>query len=252
MDPSTNPTKSPPLYERVKQHILQRIECGEWQTGARLPSEYELMATLNASRMTVHRALREMSADGILHRVQGLGTFVQPQQPRSALLEITDIADDIASRRHTHRATIITLAAIRADALLAHELGLRRGAKIFHSEIVHYENNAAVQLEQRYVTAAFAPLYLQQNFLLQTTSRYLQSIAPPTEVEHVIHAITPDERIQNLLQIPPTEPCLRLLRRTWTTAGPATKSILTHPGARYSLGSRYAVPNRLSIRNSTP
>jgi GntR family transcriptional regulator, histidine utilization repressor len=234
-------TKPKPLYERVKQHILQRIEQGEWQNGARLPSEYDLMATFGASRMTVHRALREMSADGLLHRVQGVGTFVQQQQPRSALLEITDISDDIARRHHSHRASIITLDTLPADVTLARDFSLRRGAKIFYSEIVHYENDLAVQLEERFVTPAFAPLYLQQDFLLQTTSRYLQSIAPATEIEHVIHAVEPDEREQKLLQIGGAEPCLRLVRRTWTKSGPATKSILTHPGSRYSLGSRYAV-----------
>ena len=235
--------KPAPLYERVKQHILRRIEMGDWQNGARVPTEYELMETLGASRMTVHRALREMSADGLLHRVQGVGTFVQRQPPRSALLEITDISDDIAQRGHSHRARVISLDTVRAEAVLAQDFLVRRGVKIFHSEIVHYENESAVQLEERFVSPAFAPLYLQQDFLRQTTSRYLQSIKPPSEVEHVIHAVRPDIQMQKLLDVGGEEPCLQLVRRTWTKDGPATKSILTHPGSRYSLGSRYAVAN---------
>jgi GntR family histidine utilization transcriptional repressor len=237
-------TKPLPLYERVKQHLLSRISAGEWRDGARLPSEHELMDLLGASRMTVHRALREMSADGLLRRVQGVGTFVQREKPRAALLEITDIADDIAVRGGVHTARIITLEEIRADAALAADFGLRRGAKIFHSEIVHHENGVPVQLEERFVTPLFAPHYLRENFSLGTTSRYLQGIAPPTEVEHVIHAVPPDARVQSLLEIPADEPCLRLVRRTWTEAGPATRSVLTHPGTRYSLGSRYAVTGR--------
>ncbi|MDD2706164.1 MAG: GntR family transcriptional regulator, partial [Acidocella sp.] len=134
------------LYERVKQHLLDGIAAGTWKEGEKIPSEFELMDTLNASRMTVHRALREMSADGLLLRVQGAGSFVQPRTPRSALLEIHDISEDIAARGHTHRAELLVLETIRADAVLAAEFSLKPHAKLFHSEIVHYEGNAPVQL----------------------------------------------------------------------------------------------------------
>jgi GntR family histidine utilization transcriptional repressor len=231
--------KPVPLYERVKLHILQGMQSGEWRDGARLPSEHDLMETLGASRMTVHRALREMSADGLLRRVQGVGTFVRRESPRSALVEITDISEDIVARRHSHRARIVTLETIRADARLAGEFSLRPGARLFHSEIVHYENDVPVQMEERFVNPEFAPDYLKQNFCAQTASRYLQNIAPAGEVEHVIHAVLPDKRMQELLEISATEPCLRLHRRTWAEQKTATSSILTHPGSRYSLGSRY-------------
>jgi GntR family histidine utilization transcriptional repressor len=232
--------KPVPLYERVKRHILQGMQSGEWRDGARLPSEYELMETLGASRMTVHRALREMSAAGMLRRVQGVGTFVRRETPRSALLEITDIAEDIVARHHAHRTRVLALEAIRADAGLAADFALRPGVKLFHSEIVHYEDDVPVQVEKRFVNPAFAPHYLKQDFTARTTSRYLQGIAPAAEVEHIIHAVTPESRIQKLLEIPATEPCLELRRRTWVGETAATSSVLTHPGSRYSLGSRYA------------
>jgi GntR family histidine utilization transcriptional repressor len=234
-------TKTVPLYERVKQHVMQGMQSGEWGDGARLPSEHELMETLGASRMTVHRALREMSADGLLTRVQGVGTFVRRETPRSALLEITDISEDIAARGHAHGTRIVALEAIRADAGLAADFSLRAGTRIFHSEIVHYEDDVPVQLEERFVNPAFAPQYLGQDFAARTTNRYLQSIAAASEVEHIIHAVAADERMGELLAITPGAPCLRLQRRTWVGKNIATSSVLTHPGSRYSLGSRYEV-----------
>ncbi len=231
--------KPPKLYEQVKTYLLEGIAAGRWAEGGKIPSEFELMETLGASRMTVHRALREMSADGLLLRVQGVGTFVQPRAPRATLLEVYDIAEDISARGHTHRAEVLRLEALRADAALTAEFRLPPRGKIFYSEIVHYENGAAVQLEERFVSPDFAPGYLTQDFTTLTPNRYLQSIAPPAEVEHIIHAIAPDPHVQARLNIGPHEPCLRLLRRTWTQMGPATRSVLTHPGSRYSLGSRY-------------
>jgi GntR family histidine utilization transcriptional repressor len=227
------------LYEQVKQYLLDGNAAGTWVEGGRIPSEFELMEKLNASRMTVHRALREMSTAGLLLRVQGVGTFVQASAPRSALLEMHDIAEDILRRGHVHRAEVVRLEAVRADAVQAAEFALKRRARIFYSEVVHFENSTPVQLEERFVSPSFAPAYLAQDFTRLTPYRYLQSIAPPDEVEHVIHAVAPDERTQALLKIGPHEPCLRLARRTWIKAGLATRSVLTHPGSRYSLGSRY-------------
>jgi GntR family histidine utilization transcriptional repressor len=234
-----NHIKPIPLYERIKIYLLERIQSGEWADGAKIPSEYELMDIFSASRMTVHRALREMQADGLLRRAQGVGSFVQGQKPRSALLEITDIADDILSRGNVHRAEMVVLESVRADSSLAAAFELRKGAKIFHSVIVHFENDVPVQLEERFVTPRFAPDYGAQDFEQRTTASYLQSMGRAVQVEHVIHAVAPAPLTQSLLRIAADEPCLELTRRTWTQAGPATKSVLTHPGSRYSLGSRY-------------
>src|SRR5262249_17535392 len=113
------PARPAPLYQQVKQHIVARVLSGEWANGARLPSEQELVAALGVWRMTVHRAVRELSAEGLVARVQGVGTFVASCRPRSALIEIRDIAEEIVARGHRHRARVAGLAALRAGIELA-------------------------------------------------------------------------------------------------------------------------------------
>jgi GntR family histidine utilization transcriptional repressor len=229
------------LYEKVKRHVMERIRVGEWSSGVRLPSENELVQTLGVSRMTVHRALRELSSQGLLSRVQGVGTFVAPPQTRSELLEVRDITDDVVSRGHAHHARVVTLEAIRSSADMASSFDVRPGARIFHSIVVHSEDDVPVQLEERYVASAFAPDYLEQDFTRQAPGKYLLGIGQPTEVDHVVFAILPDKRTQRLLKIAANEPCLMLTRRTWIRGAPVTKSIFIYPGSRYSLGSRYQI-----------
>jgi GntR family transcriptional regulator, histidine utilization repressor len=237
-----NRAKTPvPLYERVKQHILARVESGEWVDGTRLPSEQEFVVAFGVSRMTVHRALRELFDKGLVTRVQGVGTFVSIPQPRSPLIEIRDIADDIAARGHSHSARLVKLESVPADPELAAIFDLRKGAKLFHSVIVRFEDTVPVQLEERFVTPLFAPHYLDQDFSRLTTTQYLQSIASATEVAHAVYAIRPDSRTCKLLAIDPAEACLRMTRQTWVNSVPATKSIFIYPGSRYSLDSRYKV-----------
>lgn len=230
-----------PLYERVKQHILDGMRRGEWTDGSQLPSEHELRATLGVSRMTVHRALRELSAEGLVTRVQGVGTFVSTQQPRSALLQIVDIADDITERGHRHTMRVVKLEAIRANEELAATFEERVGAKLFVSLILHMEDDVPVQLEQRFVSPFFAPQYVAQDFTRETTTHYLRNIAPATEVEHAVSAVSPDAQTVRLLQMDRGEWCLRLTRKTWVNSVPTTKNYFTYPGSRYTLVSRYKV-----------
>ena len=73
-----------PLYARVKQMIVQQIENGSWPPHHRVPSESELVSELGFSRMTINRALRELTAEGLLVRMQGVGTFVAEPAASSA------------------------------------------------------------------------------------------------------------------------------------------------------------------------
>ena len=172
-------SKPAPLYERVKQHVLDRVMRGEWADGTRLPSELELVEALGVSRMTVHRALRELSAEGLVSRIQGVGTFVAARQQRTGLLEIRDIAEEITSHGHRHRARVVKLEAVRASVELATSFELRPGAKVFRSLIVHHEDDLPVQLEERFVTPFFSPAYLEQDFESQTRTAICRTSRPP-------------------------------------------------------------------------
>lgn len=227
-----------PLYSRVKQHILERVERGEWPQGTKLPSEHALVAALGVSRMTVNRALRELSAEGVVYRMQGLGSFVAAPPPVTELVEIRDIAEDIVLRGHRHRAAVMLLEASKASLDLANTFNVRPGAKIFHSVVVHFENDLPIQIEDRYVNPSFAPDYLGQDFSTQTTTHYLRDIRPATELEHTVFAIAADEQTAQLLTIDLHDPCLLLQRRTWIGSTPATKTLFTCPGSRFSLSTR--------------
>jgi GntR family histidine utilization transcriptional repressor len=228
-----------PRYKRVKDEILAGIARGDWANGSKLPSEHALVTQFGLSRMTVHRALRELAADGVISRHKGIGSFVSPPSSKSELLSIRDIAEDIQQRGHAHRAVVVVLEEIRADIGLATAFEKSVGTRLCHSVIVNFEDGTPIQLEERFVNPAFAPEYLKQDFTQITPSRYLRDLGAATEVEHIIYAGLADKRAQELLEVTPAEPCLFLMRRTWTHAVPATKSSFTFPGSRYSLGSRY-------------
>jgi GntR family histidine utilization transcriptional repressor len=228
-----------PLYLKVKRHILDNIGSGKWATSTRVPSENDIVKSFGVSRMTANRALRELRDEGILVRVAGVGSFVADRQARAHPLEIRSIADEIRDRGHVHRAEIVSLERLRAMADLAEDFGVAPRSELYCSVIVHFENDRAVQLEDRYVLPKLAPDYLKIDFTTTTPYDYLTRVAPLQEAEHVLRAVMPDERTRKLLTMKRDEPCLLMIRRTWTAGQIASVARLYYPGPRYELSGRF-------------
>ena len=228
-----------PLYLQVKRHILANIGSGKWAASTRVPSESEIVKSFGISRMTANRALRELRDEGVLVRVAGVGSFVADQQARAHPLEVRGIADEIRRRGHRHRAAVIALERVRADAQLAENFRVPADTELFFSVIVHFENERPVQLEDRHVLPRLAPGYLHVDFSTTTPYDYLVKVAPLNEAEHVLRAVMPDERTRGLLDMQRDEPCLLMIRRTWTAGEIASVARLYYPGSRYELSGRF-------------
>jgi GntR family histidine utilization transcriptional repressor len=215
-----------------------------------VPSEHELVRDLGVSRMTANRAVRELANEGYLTRIQGVGTFVAENQVQSEIVQIRNIADEIAERGHRHRSDLRELSAVTATAAIAKIFGLEAGAKVFHSLVVHYENDVPIQIEDRYVNPSIVPEYLAVDFKATTTNEYLVQVAPISQVRHVIEAVTPDKRVRKLLQIGETEPCLRLFRQVWSNNVPASCAWLTHPGGMFRMVAQFTPARVLAFERA--
>src|SRR6185437_1053490 len=228
-----------PLYLQVKRHILDNIGSGKWGRSMRVPSENDIVKSFGVSRMTANRALRELRDEGVLVRIAGVGSFVADGQAHAHPLEIRGIADEIRQRGHVHRAEIVSLERIRAVAELAGDFGVAPRSELYCSVIVHFENDRPVQLEDRYVLPKLAPDYLEVDFSRTTPHDYLIEVAPLQEAEHLLRAVMPDERTRRLLAMKRDEPCLLVIRRTWTADQIASVARLYYPGSRYEMSGRF-------------
>ena len=65
-----------PKYMLIKNEFVQKIESGYYRPGDLIPSDNELMRTLNVSKSTITQALKCLEAEGYIIRQQGKGTFV--------------------------------------------------------------------------------------------------------------------------------------------------------------------------------
>jgi GntR family transcriptional regulator len=118
-----------PLYRQVKERLVRRIADGEWQAGRAIPSEMQIAAELGVSQGTVRKALDEMTAERLLIRRQGVGTFVASHDEDRILFQFFKLGRD-DGRRVFPDSSVLSVGEQPSDATEAARLGIRRGTRV--------------------------------------------------------------------------------------------------------------------------
>ncbi len=222
-----------PKFKSIKNYILNSIATGEFQPGAQIPTELELSKQFGVSRMTVNRAISDLTAQNILTRTQGKGTFVIGQKLQSSPTHITDIKKEIIARGNRYASKVLQLKSIHADETIALGLGIHTGSPVYYCQIIHYENDLSLTLENRYINPIFVPDFIDQNFDKMTPSGYLLEKHGLSRMEQTIEAIACTENDAMLLNIGEGEPCLYIARRSWDKHNIISIANFIAPGTRY-------------------
>ncbi len=211
-------SKPIPAYQQIKQHILQAIHSGKWTTGMAIPTEMSLAKTFAVSRMTVNRALKELSEEKVLERRQGSGTFVAQQQFNHAVVEVRNLADDIRQTGKTYRAQVIGKKTCAVSALPIGIQPLFQATQtLFQLDVVHYSNDVPIQYEKRWVDSELVPEFGQQDFTQVNSSDYLIHNVPLVKGNYVIQAKSPTPDIAGWLNMTDTQAALVLTRYTYAS-----------------------------------
>ena len=76
-----DPNNPIPKYLQISAWLRESIQVGRYKTDERLPSEIELSQMCRVNRNTLRQAIGELTAQGMLKKVKGLGTFVTASEP---------------------------------------------------------------------------------------------------------------------------------------------------------------------------
>lgn len=234
--------RNPPRYLQIQRHLLEQIRNDFWPANHQIPPEEQLARDFSVSRMTANKAIRDLVQQGYLTRQPGLGTFVTDRKAESSLVEVQNIAEEVRARGHSYNCRILRSEVIEADDEVALRLAIRIGTRVFHTLIVHQEDNVPIQLEDRFVNPRWVPHYLDTDFNRHTPNEVLVAACPITEVEHVVEAVLADDQTANWLEIATSSACLSMIRRTWSGDHLISYARLIHPGNRYKLRSSVRGP----------
>ena len=87
-----------PIYEQIKNNIIDQIISGELNENDSLPSIRVLAQDIKISIMTIKKTYDELESEGYIKSIQGKGTFVAPTfvyQPK-VFIPVTIIASIIS------------------------------------------------------------------------------------------------------------------------------------------------------------
>ena len=72
-------SSSVPIYEQIKNAIIEQIMSGELEENEALPSIRSLAQDIKISVMTIKKSYDELEKEGYIISRQGKGTFVAPK-----------------------------------------------------------------------------------------------------------------------------------------------------------------------------
>jgi GntR family transcriptional regulator len=118
-----------PLYRQVYDIMVRKVAQGVWRPGASLPSEQNLAKEMGVSQGTMRKVLDALTAENLLERRQGKGTFIAENTQERTLFRFFRIARPGGKRMTPER--VDEKVKLRASrALERTKLGLAKTDKV--------------------------------------------------------------------------------------------------------------------------
>ncbi|MHB9038162.1 MAG: GntR family transcriptional regulator [Armatimonadota bacterium] len=147
---------STPLYREVYETLRNRIQLGEYETGAALPSEPRLREEFNVSTITIRRAIHELSLDGLVEPRQGVGNIVQDASGSLVVVGMSSFTSDVAKGRLRLVRTLLVDDMVPASADIADKLNVQTGSLLRHLVRLDCEGNAPLSVDEVFIPPALA------------------------------------------------------------------------------------------------
>jgi len=158
---SPTPHKShQPLYIQIKAALKKKILSGEYAPNERMPSESELMAQFDVSRITVRQALRDLNAEGLVFTSQGKGTFASKPKAMQDVQHLQGFEEAMTAKGYDASARILSVREITPNKDVQDKLNITGKDGVIEVTRVRYLNGDPVSLD-----TSFFPVIIGKQLL---------------------------------------------------------------------------------------
>ena len=207
-----------PLYRQVREVLVKRIADGIWQAGQLLPSEPEIAADLGVSQGTVRKALDEMTAENLVVRRQGRGTYVARHDDARILFQFFKIVPDSGEREFPDSRVLDV--GIGTDPEAAGILGLPEDGRILRLDRVRLLGGRVCVLERIALPPDLFPglegREIPNNLYEHYATEFGVTVGRASEK---LKAVAATEEAARHLDVPVGEPLLRVDRTAYALDG---------------------------------
>ncbi|WP_058270369.1 GntR family transcriptional regulator [Olsenella massiliensis] len=227
MDPLTalaaeplDPSLAKPLYQQLKERILQVVATRALNETTPLPTEESIARALGLSRGTVRRCFADLVREGHVIRKRGRGTFVVYQRQSHTLETSFNFTAEISALGKVPSSKVLRLGRVKARAGISRRLDVPDGTEVWEIRRVRYADGKPLQYVVAYVPVAVCPKIDEKALesSLYTLIAEASGRMPARAVE-VYEAINLDAREASVLELSPGMAALRTLRTTFDAHG---------------------------------
>lgn len=161
-----------PLYRQVQDGIEQLIRLNSSKKKALPLTDAGLAEHFGVSRITVRRAVDYLVDEGVLYRIQGVGTFVRPHKLSEKLTLNSFLSVWTGTRSHVR---VGALEQIPADKEWAERLGARVGEPLVYVRRLRFQKKALVAVDDRYMRAAVCRKLTAQDITVSSLVDFLRN-----------------------------------------------------------------------------
>ena len=140
-------TSATPLFQQLAEELRKALHAGEYPPGSQLPTEHQLCGRYGVSRVTVRKALEELSQRGEVVRRPGKGTFVADKKFQRDLTSVLSFTEMCRRMGCAPGARTVKIALEPPDEEAAQELGLKKGEQMLVVERLRLADGVPVLLE---------------------------------------------------------------------------------------------------------
>ncbi|MGI9520367.1 MAG: GntR family transcriptional regulator [Hyphomicrobiaceae bacterium] len=219
-----------PIYKIVKDSLREKIDTGVLAIGERIASEEVLASEFGCSRLTVHRALRELANEGLLVRNRRAGTQVASRNSGGVLIRIPRVREEIEAQGQNYRYEFLRRRYAVPRKSVATLLRVSKDRKMLNVTCRHWAGNRVFQYEDRWINVDIAHGSLDIDFRSTSANEWLLDNVASSCVDHEISATIADQASASVLLIEEGAALLRIRRLTHLTVRRMTYAVLLHPG----------------------
>ncbi len=167
--------KSTPKYKIIEKYIIDQIQTGKLKIGDQIPTENQLSEEFNIGRLTVSKALTNLSVEGYIKRIAGKGSFVQSHVFIKNLSTGGSFSNDMRSVGMVPGSKLIDYKLVRAKDVPE----IRDILELMDDDFLHYfirlrtGDNEPIAISYTYLSAKIIPA-LDINCLSSSLSEFLE------------------------------------------------------------------------------
>ena len=220
-------------YKQIENDLLEKINLGYYKKGDLIPTELELAATYQVSRVTVRKATDNLVARGLLSRMAGVGTSVCHPSVTSNPTQILGFTDVMTAQGMIPSTRVTAFSLQKASANIASILNIEKDEPIYFIQRQRYCNDELLQLETSYMSARLYP-DLSIEMLEKSKYHYFEQVKHMTIAysHHTVTPIHPGKDVAELFGITSDTPIIKVANITHLENGQVmdyTELILNSP-----------------------